>query len=180
MAAAHRQPAYVRKEQRSPFLKKMGIRTIGDLAQTDLTMVESWLKSHGRLLWEYANGLDDSAVVSQPAKAKGVGNSTTISHDVTTAKEAYEILRKLAESVSGRLKKKQFLARQVSTEIKYATFQSVSHQTTLLSATADAQEIYRQACGLFDELWDGRGDPASGDPHHQVGGRGRTGTDEPV
>ena len=136
-------------------LKKMGIRTIGDLAQTDLTMVESWLKSHGRLLWEYANGVDDSAVVSQPAKAKGVGNSTTISHDVTTAKEAYEILRKLAESVSGRLKKKQFLARQVSTEIKYATFQSVSHQTTLLSATADAQEIYRQACGLFDELWDG-------------------------
>ena len=136
-------------------LKKMGIRTIGDLAETDKTMVESWLKSHGRLLWEYANGIDDSPVISQPAKAKGVGNSTTIAHDVTTAKEAYEILRKLAESVSSRLKKKQFLAGQVSTEIKYSTFQSVSHQTTLLTATSDADAIYRQACELFDELWDG-------------------------
>lgn len=136
-------------------LKKMGIRTIGDLAKTDKTMVESWLKSHGRLLWEYANGIDDSAVISQPARAKGVGNSVTISHDVTTAKEAYGILKELAESVSGRLKKKQFLAGQVSTEIKYATFQSVSHQTTLPDVTSEADRIYRQACELFDELWDG-------------------------
>lgn len=136
-------------------LKKMGIRTIGDLAKTDKAMAESWLKSHGRLLWEYANGVDDSIVISQPARAKGVGNSTTISHDVTTAKEAHEILRKLAESVSSRLKKKRFLAGQVSTEIKYATFQSVSHQTTLLTATSEAEAIYRQACELFDELWDG-------------------------
>ncbi len=136
-------------------LKKMGIRTIGDLAKTDKTMVESWLKSHGRLLWEYANGIDDSPVISQPARAKGVGNSVTISHDVTTAKEAYGILKELAESVSGRLKKKQFLAGQVSTEIKYATFQSVSHQTTLPDVTSEADRIYRQACELFDELWDG-------------------------
>ena len=136
-------------------LKKMGIRTIGDLAKTDNTMVESWLKSHGRLLWEYANGIDDSPVISQPARAKGVGNSVTISHDVTTAKEAYGILKELAESVSGRLKKKQFLAGQVSTEIKYATFQSVSHQTTLPDVTSEADRIYRQACELFDELWDG-------------------------
>lgn len=136
-------------------LKKMGIRTIGDLAETDKGMVESWLKSHGRLLWEYANGIDDSTVISQPARAKGVGNSTTISHDVTTAKEAYGILKELAESVSSRLKKKQFLARQVSTEIKYSTFQSVSHQTTLPYATSEAEQIYRQACELFDELWDG-------------------------
>ena len=136
-------------------LKKMGIRTIGELANTDKAMVESWLKSHGRLLWEYANGVDDSGVVSEPAQAKGVGNSITISHDVTTAKEACSILKSLADSVSRRLKKKRFLAGQVSTEIKYATFQSVSHQTTMPVATADADAIYSQACALFDELWNG-------------------------
>lgn len=136
-------------------LKKMGIRTIGDLAGTDQKMVESWLKSHGRLLWEYANGIDESTVISQPSRAKGVGNSVTIPHDVTTEREAHEILKKLAESVSSRLKKKQFLAKQVSTEIKYATFQSVSHQTTLLTATSDQETIFNQACSLFDELWDG-------------------------
>lgn len=136
-------------------LQKMGVHTIGDLARLDKAMVMGWLKSHGGMLWDYANGIDDSGVVSQPSRAKGVGNSTTLSKDITSKSEAYKILKELAESVSSRLQKKQFLAGQVSTEIKYATFQSVSHQTTLLSATSSMDEIYRQACGLFDELWNG-------------------------
>lgn len=136
-------------------LRKMGIHRIGDLARLDREMVTGWLKSHGGTLWDYANGIDDSVVVSEPSRAKGVGNSTTLSRDVTSKEGAYKILRELAESVSGRLKKKHFLAGQVSTEIKYATFQSVSHQTTLPTVTSSSDDIYRQACGLFDELWNG-------------------------
>ena len=69
-------------------LKKMGIRTIGGSGTDRSDDGGELAEKPWRLLWEYANGVDDSAVVSQPAKAKGVGNSTTISHDVTTAKEA--------------------------------------------------------------------------------------------
>ena len=54
-----------------------------------------------------------------------------------------------------RLKKHHFLAAQISTEIKYASFRSVSHQTTILTPTAEEAEIYQCACQLFDELWDG-------------------------
>ena len=43
-------------------LRKMGIRTIGDLAKMDKAVVESWLKSHGAMLWNYANGIDESKV----------------------------------------------------------------------------------------------------------------------
>ncbi len=135
-------------------LSKMGIHTIGELANTDPDLVESWLKSHGRLLWEYANGIDDATVVSEPSRAKGIGNSVTLTKDATEAREAYAVLRELAESVASRLEKHDFLAGQVSVEIKYATFRSVSHQTTLAKATASAEELYRQARVLFDELWD--------------------------
>ncbi len=134
---------------------KMGIHTIGDLAQTDPAMVESWMKSHGRLLWEYANGIDEARVVSERAPAKGVGNSVTLARDLTEASEVYPVLRKLAAQVARRLEKQQFLAGQVSVEIKYATFRSVSHQTTLVHPTASAADLYRQACTLFDERWDG-------------------------
>ena len=41
----------------------------------------------------------------------------------------------------------------VSCEIKYSTFRSVSHQTTLSSPTDSADVIYQTACSLFDELW---------------------------
>ena len=40
-------------------MKKLEIYTIGDLANTDPAILELHLKSHGRKLWEFANGLDD-------------------------------------------------------------------------------------------------------------------------
>lgn len=69
-------------------LHKLGIHTIGELAHTDADLLTAHLKSHGRLLWEYANGIDDRPVESLPARAKGIGNSTTLLEDALTEKEA--------------------------------------------------------------------------------------------
>ncbi len=134
-------------------LHKLGITTIGELAAADINIIESHLKSHGRTLHHYANGRDDSNVFSEPAKAKGIGNSTTLSSDVTTAAEAHKVLLGLAESVAGRLRASHKQASLVCTEIKYNDFRSVSHQTPLNSPTASTDVIYKQACALFDELW---------------------------
>jgi DNA polymerase-4 len=43
----------------------------------------------------------------------------------------------------------------VSVEIKYSTFQSVSHQKQIARATNTDQVIYANACELFHELWNG-------------------------
>mgnify|MGYP003365613259 CR=1 FL=1 len=45
-----------------PKLNKLNIFTIGDLAQYDLEILKSFLKSHGVLIWNYANGIEDSPV----------------------------------------------------------------------------------------------------------------------
>lgn len=136
-------------------LHKLGILTIGELAQADLQILESHLKSHGITLWKYANGEDSAEVLPEPAKAKGIGNSTTLSADVITREEACKVLLWLAESVGKRLRTSGQLASQVCTEIKYNTFKSVSHQALLTSPTASTEIIYHNACILFDELWDG-------------------------
>ncbi len=135
-------------------LRNLGIMTIGDLAVADREIISSHLKSHGLLLWEYANGIDPSVVITEPPEVKGIGNSTTLSKDLTTKEEIYKILLILAESVSGRLRASAQCAGMVSTEIKYNTFQSVSHQRTLLSPADTTEAIYKTACSLFDELWD--------------------------
>ena len=44
-------------------LEKLEVRTIGDLARMDPAIVELHLKSHGRKLWEFANGIDDSCLL---------------------------------------------------------------------------------------------------------------------
>ena len=56
-------------------LKKLEINTIGDLAQSDLKLIMLHLKSHGKMLWEFANGIGTSIVQSEPDEAKGIGNS---------------------------------------------------------------------------------------------------------
>ncbi len=136
-------------------LHKLGIITIGDLAKTDVNILKAHLKSHGTTLWEYANGIDSSVVGVQPVKMKGIGNSITLTQDAETKEDAYLALLSLAESVGSRVRASGELAGMVSTEIKYATFQSVSHQTTLDVPSDSTDTIYRTACKLFDELWDG-------------------------
>ena len=137
-------------------LKKLEIQTIGDLAKADPKLIEMHLKSHGRRLWEFANGIDDSVVESEKAEAKGIGNSTTLSKDVTTKEEAHKVLLSLAQSVGGRLRKHRYHAGMVNVEIKYADFTVSSHQKQLERTTASDQLIYQAATELFGEMWDGK------------------------
>lgn len=134
-------------------LHKLEIRTIGELANTSPELLELHLKSHGRTLWEFANGIDSSKVIRERVESKGIGNSTTLSKDATTEEEAKKVLLWLAESVAGRLRKEKMKAKMVSVEIKYSTFKSVSHQTQLQRATSNDNAIYETACVLFRELW---------------------------
>lgn len=134
-------------------LEKLGVHTIGDLALLDPALISLHLKSHGRMLWEYANGIDDSPVCSIPAAAKGVGNSTTLSKDVTTEQEAALILHSLAESVAARLRRIHKHAGNVCVEIKYHNFQASSRQTQLYTPTNSTESIYQTALLLFGDLW---------------------------
>lgn len=136
-------------------LHKLEIRTIGELAKTDPDLLELHLKSHGRTLWEFANGKAGDKVVRERVENKGIGNSTTLPKDVTEEEEARKVLLWLAETVGRRVRKEGMKSKMVSVEIKYNTFQSVSHQKQLQRATNADKVIYETACELFHELWNG-------------------------
>ncbi len=135
-------------------LHKLGIFTIGELAVMDPRLLELHLKSHGRKLWESANGIGSEVVETKRAEAKGIGNSTTLSRDAVTESEAKEVLGKLAASVGRRLRREGQKAKMLSVEIKYYNFESVSHQKQLEKATNRDEDIYEESVLLFRELWD--------------------------
>ena len=135
-------------------LRKLGIFTIGELAVMDPRLLEPHLKSHGRRLWEFANGIGNAAVEPEPGEAKGIGNSTTLSKDAVTEDEAKEVLKRLAASVGRRLRSAGQKAKMLSVEIKYYNFESASHQKQLARATNRDEDIYEEAVLLFRELWD--------------------------
>ena len=67
-------------------LYSMGIRTIGDLAKSDETLLVRKLGKMGSILWAFANGYDESPVKLENTSApvKSVGNSTTTPRDMET------------------------------------------------------------------------------------------------
>lgn len=136
-------------------LLAMGIRTIGQLALTDPGILKSHLKSHGEVIWAFANGMDLSVVQRELPPNKGYGNSTTIPFDVEDESTARLVLLALAETVGSRLRKDKVKAEVISTGIKGFDLSYSSHQKILPAATNLTREIHQAACQLFGELWDG-------------------------
>ena len=116
-------------------LNDMGIRTIGELANTDLQLVTNLLKKSGEVLWHYANGLDDSEVEPIRPDNKGYGNSTTIPFDVTDAQTARGILLQLTDKVCQRLRSDDVKVESVSVQIRFNDLTRASHQVILPAET---------------------------------------------
>lgn len=136
-------------------LSSVGIRTIGELAAADPKWLKGMLKKHGEVIWGFANGVDFSQVSVEPEANKGYGNSTTTPYDVTDVETADRVLLALCETVAARLRMDQVRAGVVSVGIRYWDLSHVSHQKVLYNATNLTVEIYKAACGLFRELWNG-------------------------
>ena len=135
-------------------LHKLGIYNIGQLATSPEYILEAHLKKHGKILWEYANGIDKSVVNTKREELKGVGNSITLPYDLDNMEEIEKILLQLSEKVAGRLRKGKQMAKTVAVEVKYNDFIKASRQTTLDRCTDSGTEIYQLSKELFRELWE--------------------------
>lgn len=137
-------------------LNRINIKTIGQLASADPLHMKAMLKSHGLLVWNYANGIDETEVIlNADLLQKGVGNSTTVDHDVTERAEAKMVLLSLTEKVGMRLRRLGAMAGLVSVSIATNEFHYYGHQLKLPSSIDSTSEIYRYICRLFDEVWKG-------------------------
>ena len=136
-----------------PKLYNMRIKTIGQLANTDKELLTKKFGKHGTMIWEYANGIDNSEVHYQFEKPKGIGNSTTLPVDVSEISKLEEVLLALAEQVTYRLRKYDMLANVVNVQLRTKNFEDTSHQRKLLEATSSTKEIYNVAKELLHEMY---------------------------
>ena len=87
-------------------LKAHGIRTIGDLAQSDEEKIVKLLGKRGKQIRVYARGEDDSPVglYGEKEEVKSIGNSMTLPKDVWDRDEIKRLFYVLSESVSARMR----------------------------------------------------------------------------
>ncbi|WP_019229763.1 DNA polymerase IV [Sedimentibacter sp. B4] len=138
-----------------PKLNRWGIYTIGDLAASDYNFISTMLKSHGRMIYNYAWGRDDS-VFKEKSPIKSVGNSSTLKFNVDNRETAHAILLSLTEMTALRLREANMNCRVVSVSIKDKDFGYEAKQRKLMYFTDCTRDIYQNICSLFDELWDRR------------------------
>ena len=134
-------------------LREMGFKTIGDIAVSDINMLIKIFKSHGKLMWEFANGIDNSEVAYLEHDAKSISSSTVLSYNYSKREEMLKILRNLSMDVGRRLRTNGMYAKNVSIWIKYSNFIKVSKQINLDNVIHTDNDIYSNSIMLFDKLW---------------------------
>ncbi|MBQ9728302.1 MAG: DNA polymerase IV [Clostridia bacterium] len=132
-------------------LHKIGVNTIGDLAEADEALLKRILGKRGRQLRVYARGEDDSPVVSERKKEdlKSVGNSMTLPQNIQDREEIKRWFYVLAESVAARLKDADVgKATTVHIVVRDDQMQDKTFQTKT-SPTALCGDIAKIAYELF-------------------------------
>ncbi len=138
-------------------LQRIGIETIEQLASCETSLLETLMKSHGRLIQQYAKGIDDSIFVKKEGLPfKGIGNGSTIAFDVIDQETARHILLSLVETASARLREANLVCNVVSVGIKSSEFLNFGKQRKLSFFTDVTQTLYQEAIQLFSEIWDGK------------------------
>lgn len=137
--------------------EKLGIETIGDLAQIDLHSIRLVLGKRGEWLRLAAQGISSDTV--NPDREKGgktIGKETTFQNPVSNPEEILAVARKMAERLVTHLKEKQRKTRTVSLVYKLERLgRSHSKSRTLPTPTNDPKEIIAAASALYSEhLWE--------------------------
>ncbi len=100
--------------------RKIGINTIGDLAQIPVETVKKLFGKTGVTLSNYAKGLDFSPVLreSEVPPVKSVSRGITCKRDLYSSDEISPIVISLSEKVSHNLRKHNFFATTIRVALK--------------------------------------------------------------
>lgn len=136
-------------------LRRVGIKTIGDIAQSSPETLTALLGKTGEMLWQNANGLDTSPVArfDEHEQIKSVGNGATFKRNLYTEDDILTAVTALSDTVSSRLRKHGMKAAGVKVDIKDPSFNVISRQKQLFSPTNLSTELAKAAMEIIKSAW---------------------------
>ncbi len=136
-------------------LKKMGITTIGQLANCDKVVISNKLGKMGLMIHDYANGLDDSPVqfTLEQSEAKSVGKGLTFKYNLVGIDDIKKGLLPLADNVATRLRHDGLKCSTVQVTIRDPQFKTITRQKKLEVPTHLLAEIVSVAIEIIESNW---------------------------
>ena len=133
-------------------LKKLGIKTIGDLARSDPTvLVEVFGNALGTQLYLMAHGVDKSEV-EERGRAKSISRDVTFEEDTDDSELILKTLDALCEQVYKDAMEQHLYFRTVTVRVRYEDFETHTHGKTLGFITNRLDDLKKTARELIQDF----------------------------
>jgi len=131
-------------------LRKMGINTIGQLANYDLELLKKHFKNQAIFMKEYANGKDDSKVITKYPQKKSISLSRTLEYDTNNLEYLKKVISLMVNRIGMELRQKKLYAKTIAITLKTNDFEAYSHQKKLVNETNNTMNLLTAALELLD------------------------------
>jgi DNA polymerase-4 len=136
-------------QKTEPRLHALGLRTIGDVAAADPKLLANTLGKLGLHFYTLAQAQDPRRVEGHRS-SKSIGAENTLARDVRDKSDIKFHLRRSADKIARRLRRKGFVAFGVGVKLKTADFKILTRQQRLTEPTDVAEQLYTVGVELLD------------------------------
>jgi DNA polymerase-4 len=132
-------------------LNQLGLLTIGNVAEADPKFLSTKLGSAGLHFYTLAHAEDPRPVLGS-RMSKSIGSESTLDRDLSDKTDIKFHMRRSADVIGRRLRKKNYLAFGVGLKLKTANFQLISRRHRLSEPTDVAERLYSSALDLLEHV----------------------------
>jgi len=132
-------------------LHQLGLLTIGSVAEADPRFLSAKLGNAGLHFYTLAQAEDPRPVLGS-RMSKSIGSENTLDRDVSEKADIKFHMRRSADVIGRRLRKKNYVAFGVGLKLKTANFQLISRRHRLSEPTDVAERLYSVAVDLLDHV----------------------------
>jgi DNA polymerase IV len=141
-------------EKTYQLLRGMGIEKIQTLQQMPPELLFRAFGEHGKIIWDKANGIDDTPVIPY-SERKSISTEETFQQDTIDVTQLKNILTGMTEKLAFQLREQHKLAACVTVKLRYSNFDTHTMQSKIPYTSSDHLLI---ACAkeLFERLYQRR------------------------
>jgi DNA polymerase IV (DinB-like DNA polymerase) len=134
-------------------LKLMGIKTVGQLARTDIqTLVNKFGNKHGIRMWKIANGLDDDPVRPR-AEHTSLSTEYTLPDFTKDQQMLLSYFETLTDELFRRIQRRRYLFRTVGIKLVHADFVVETRERSYQRYQETRQSISNAIPGLLQKFY---------------------------
>lgn len=135
-------------------LANMGVTQVHTLQQMEAGAMRRVFGTNGLVIWNKANGLDDTPVMPY-SEQKSIGKERTFQQDTIDMRLLRKTMLTMVDELAFELRKSRRLASCITLKIRYSNFETFSKQTRL-PYTSSERVLSEKVTDLFTKLYSRR------------------------